>query len=121
MNFFSPSSSPIFLAPVVPPGPVIIPVYPSQIKCFDVYYTYEPAVGIHIIGSDGQTAPVSLEAVVNLGTIPLISLQAEVNIGVIPPVSLQAEVNLGEVAALSLQAEAMDDGIVTINLQVTNE
>lgn len=66
MNFYSPTSQ-MFLLPGQDVGnggggtnPPIDPVYPSQIKSFDVFYVYEPVVGVQVLGYDDISAPLSI-------------------------------------------------------------
>jgi len=57
---FNSSSPALFTGPLTS-GPVVAPTYPSQIKLFDVYYIYEPAVGIQILGQECELPPLSLQ------------------------------------------------------------
>ena len=63
LNFYNSNGSIFILPGQTPVEPPLVPVYPSQIKLFDVYYTYEPVVGIQILGHDDIEAQVSLQVV----------------------------------------------------------
>ena len=62
VTIFSPNSIPLFLNDLDCVGPVL-PVVPSQLKFFDVYYTYEPVVGVHVIGANFDTCSAAVSMV----------------------------------------------------------